>query len=346
MRPLLTSLQADSAAFDALPNGEDLDGLPPLEPLRCALRRVDARFDIDRMLTEAEEDRSLDRVRRYYRASGLGYRLVHSRGGCMHLALTRGATLRPDDHLAQAEAIGRILQATGARRVLEIGCGRGYNLRHLARAHPQVTFTGLDLMPPHIRAARRKARGLPNLEVRAGSFDPIPEDLGRFDLIFAVESLCHAPDLDRAAASIARHLTPGGSLVVFDAVRTGPIHDMSAGIATALRIHEAVVAVSAGFRTREALTSALGRVGLVPQEMRDLTRGVLADTRRLHAHGLRYFTSPAIRIATAILPEALRRNACAALLGPYLVEGAKPGQTPQQAAGPGLAYLALWCRKY
>ncbi len=45
-----------------------------------------------------------------------------------------------------------------AFRLLEIGCGTGYNLRRLARRFPNAELTGLDLSQDMLRIARRSLR--------------------------------------------------------------------------------------------------------------------------------------------------------------------------------------------
>lgn len=325
---------AVDAAFQAIPAGPRPAGLPPLAPLSAALADIDAVFGLGRVLRYE----GTDRLVRYYAASGFGYRLVHSAEGCMHLALSPGGTFQPEDFQAQARTLARIIRATGARRVLELGAGQGFNLRHLAAAFPEVRFTGLDLVPGHVAQAHKAARHLPNAAFVLGSFDAPPADLGEFDLVFAVESLCHSQDFGRTARAVARCLAADGVFVIFDALRTGPLDSMAPDMATAVRLYETVTTVSRGFRTEAELTGTLAGAGLTPIRLRDATRGTIPGVRRLHGYGLRYFRQRGIRLLTGVLPAELRRNACGALLGPYLVEGDRPGGPA--TAQPGLRYVA------
>src|SRR5690606_29565403 len=109
-------------------------------------------------------------------------------------------------------------------------------------------------------------------------------------------------------------------------VRAAPLAEMPRDMATAVRLYETVTAVSRGFREEAELTGTFATAGLTPVRVRDLTRGVIPGVRRLHDYGLRYFASRRIRLMTRILPASLRRNAAGALLGPYLVEGSRPGR--------------------
>lgn len=308
-------------AVEALPAGRRLSAPSVLPPLGQALAAIDAVFSIRRIL----RNEGVDLVQHYYSVSGLGYRRVHSPEGCMHMALSDRDGFRPGDYLAQAQAIERLIRGTGARRVLELGFGQGFNLLHLARRCPDVDFTGIDVVAGHVARARRAARDLRNAHFIQGSFEAIPPDLADYDLVFSVEALCHASDLSAVAGHAARVLAPGGMFVVFDAVRAAPLTDMPEEMATAVRLFETVTAVSCGFREEAALTHAFTAAGLTPVRVRDLSRGVIPGLRRLHDYAQRYFASRHFQLATRLLPAALRRNAAGALLGPYLIEAPQPG---------------------
>lgn len=333
-QPRFPASETISAILAELPAGEGLGTLPPLPPLDAALARIAAIFPVDAILGEEGQDR----VRPYYAASALGYRLVHSRDGSMHLSLGSDARFRPGDFLAQARALEAVIRATGARRVLELGAGQGFNLLHLARRFPDVQFVGVDLMPGHVTLASRRAAGLSNLSFRCASFDDLPPDPEGFDLVFAVEALCHARDPAAVARGIAGVLAPGGHLILFDALRAAAPAAMAPAMLQAVRLYEAVTAVADGFRQEHELIAAYERGGLRLVALHDLTPGVVAGVRRLYRHGHRYFTNVGWRLATWLLPGRLRRNAIGALLGPYLVEGPTPGTGP--LAGHGLRYVA------
>jgi SAM-dependent methyltransferase len=100
--------------------------------------------------------------------------------------------------------------------VLELGCGTGHKLIPIASDGHRCT--GLDLSPPMLAEARRKAdaRGV---EVQWVQSDMRELDLGRtFDLvIIAANSLLHlhrAEDLVDCLRSVRAHLAPGARLVL------------------------------------------------------------------------------------------------------------------------------------
>lgn len=311
----------------------------PLPPLSTALRQIDEVFGHTHLLRMSWET-SIDS---YYAASAPGYQWVHSKQGSMHLALSHGAEFSQQDFRTQASMVADLVRTTGARRVLELGCGLGFNMLELAQACPDVDIVGIDLLDRHVRKARARLRRHPGLSVHVGSHDHIPPELGTFDLIFAVETLCYASDKPIVASSIAQALAPGGLLVVFDAERTSQFSALSNDLQLATMLYEAVTIVQDGFGTDEEWTDAYASAGLRTQRLDDLSRATIPGLRRLYSYGARYFSDTIIRKATAPLPWALRANAVGALLGPYLIEGDFEGtDSPEH---PSLHYRLRVCER-
>ncbi len=93
-------------------------------------------------------------------------------------------------------------------RVLDVGCGPGQLTRELDAT---VQVVGLDLSPEMLEQARR---GRPSGEYREYSYrDPVPEDLGRFDVALAVGCLDFCDDLPRTLRHLSEALKPGGRLL-------------------------------------------------------------------------------------------------------------------------------------
>ena len=290
-------------------------------PLDRALAHVDRVFGIDRILAQEGKDV----VAPYYIQSELGYRRVHSGAGCMHMALCADGRFDRAGYLTQAEEVAHLIAETGARRVLELGSGMGFNSLHLAPQHPEAHFTGIDLLEHHVRKSARKAESMANLAFRQGSFMDLPPDLNSMDLAFAVETLCHASDLDTVARQIAQALAPGGRLLIYDGYRRPDFDTAPEAVRTAARLFEVTTAVSTGFRPIEDWCAALERAGLRVTETRDRTADTIACTRKLHRSALRFFTDWRYRLLRFVLPRHLVLNTVAGLMGPYMIEGATPG---------------------
>lgn len=117
-------------------------------------------------------------------------------------------------HEAYVRRVVEIVRGTGAKRVLEVGCGDGWNCGKLVEAG--VDAVGIDWSKNGIEHARRmvpKGRFFQG-DVRDASFRrEFPEP---FDAAIFVEVLEHIPPPDCPAAlrNIAECLKPGGMLVL------------------------------------------------------------------------------------------------------------------------------------
>ncbi|MDQ3867543.1 MAG: class I SAM-dependent methyltransferase [Actinomycetota bacterium] len=117
------------------------------------------------------------------------------------------------DFAAEAERVHELVQARrrGARTLLDVACGTG---AHLERLAPRYDVAGVDLDPEMLAVARAR---LPGVELREA--DMADFDFGRrFDAVVCLfSSIAYVRTverLERAVAAMARHLEPGGVLLV------------------------------------------------------------------------------------------------------------------------------------
>lgn len=113
--------------------------------------------------------------------------------------------------VAQLDRLIRRHKSSPGRALLDVACGTGAHAGPLAG---RWDVTGLDLDPHMLAQARRK---YPSIRFRRG--DMLDFSLNRqFDAIVCLfSSIGYArtiPRLDRAIATMSRHLRPGGVLVV------------------------------------------------------------------------------------------------------------------------------------
>ena len=99
--------------------------------------------------------------------------------------------------------------AAGRRdlRILDCGCGTGYNLKTLLQPHGQAF--AFDLTPDAIDRARAVGRPL----VRA-DMEHIPFKTGSFDLATSFDVVQSVPDDRKALREMARVVKPGGHVVL------------------------------------------------------------------------------------------------------------------------------------
>ena len=99
-------------------------------------------------------------------------------------------------------------------RVLELGCGMGRNLVPMAAALPGSHFTGVDLSPRHITAARGLAEtlGLSNIQFDVRDIADLDDLPGRFDYIIShgVYSWVKPEVQETILAACKRLLAPQG----------------------------------------------------------------------------------------------------------------------------------------
>ena len=81
-----------------------------------------------------------------------------------------------------ADVLLDMLPATPCR-MIDLGCGDGALLRHLALARPDCHFTGIEHAPLTWAWARWRCRNLANCQIRLGDFWPQP--LAGYDIVYA-----------------------------------------------------------------------------------------------------------------------------------------------------------------
>lgn len=96
----------------------------------------------------------------------------------------------------------------GIRSILEVGCGMGRVVKHLAAAGRDVT--GMDYEP---RAILRLHAQRPQLKLYVGDVNCLPHPDSSFDAALCYGTLSNLPDTTRALAELRRVLKPGGLLV-------------------------------------------------------------------------------------------------------------------------------------
>jgi len=102
-------------------------------------------------------------------------------------------------------------------RGADIGCGIGLLTCELAKeVGASGRVVGLDVSADMIDAARERAKGLANAEFRVCDATSLDIPAASLDFAAAVQVYLYVKDVERALASVARALKPGGRLVIVD----------------------------------------------------------------------------------------------------------------------------------
>ncbi|NER25322.1 MAG: class I SAM-dependent methyltransferase [Symploca sp. SIO1C2] len=281
--------------------------------LEEVIAQVDHVFGRDRMLKEFDADFTVP----YYTQSELGYRLYHSGEDAIHMALNVDGIFDADGYQAQPLMVAEQIEKLDAKKVLEVGCGKGFNSRFLAQQYPSSQFVGIDLTPHHVAIASRKARNLTNLTFQIGNFNSLNFPSQSFELVFACECLCHSDQLAITLAEIFRLLRPGGKLVIFDGYRQAKLEKFSPEIQTITKLTEVSMAIQHGFFEVENFTEVAKNLGFSLEVKEDLTFAMQPTLSRLGRLSKLFFNSNwRSKLFTWLLPKYLVRNAVAGLLMP------------------------------
>ncbi|MFF5205594.1 class I SAM-dependent methyltransferase [Streptosporangium sp. NPDC000396] len=126
-----------------------------------------------------------------------------------------------DDYRAAADRTSDILAEDagidGSSHVLDVGCGCGNFLIHLAGRYG-CRGEGLDLSQERIKIAQGLLAGRDGLDIefRHGSATRMPYETGSFSHVVSQDALFLVPDKPRSHAEIHRVLRPGGVFAFSD----------------------------------------------------------------------------------------------------------------------------------
>lgn len=224
-----------------------------------------------------------DEVVRYYDECEVDYRIVwHLK---KHLSLHYGYWDPETKSLREALRLMnvRLAELAGVGPgsvVLDAGCGVGGSAIFLAETYG-CRVDGITLSARQVESARRNAagRGVDRLtQFVQGDFCQTEFDSDRYDIVWAVESVCHAEDKSAFLREAARLLREGGRLVVADFFeRTGATGSSYYPLMRKWLDSWAIPALS----TPGDLSSAASSMGYHEVSVRDISDHISPTVRRL-----------------------------------------------------------------
>lgn len=278
-----------------------------------AVQKIDEVFGCEQVLEKLHEDPIVP----YYQQSEWGYKFYHSIQDSVHFALNFDGVYHPDGYYAQPLAVAEQIEQLNAQKVLEVGCGKGFNSCFLAQKYPQIQFTGVDLTPKHLQIAKRKAQknNISNLSLEFGNFNQLDVPDQSFDVVFGIECLCYANYPEVLLGELFRVLRPGGRLIVFDGYRARPLEQFSPSLQRAALLMEFSMALQSGFTEIEVWRDTAKLVGFQIQELKDISFAIQPNLLRLQKLSLKFFADPwKAKVLSFFMPKYLVENSIAGLL--------------------------------
>jgi ubiquinone/menaquinone biosynthesis C-methylase UbiE/DNA-binding transcriptional ArsR family regulator len=101
--------------------------------------------------------------------------------------------------------------------IADLGCGAGEVAALMAR-HVKAVI-GVDNSAEMLKAARKRANGLTNLDLRRGDLTALPLADGEASAALMILALTYVPEPETAIAEMARVVRPGGRAIVVDLLR-------------------------------------------------------------------------------------------------------------------------------
>lgn len=154
----------------------------------------------------------------YKKTKWLLFRAFGSKEGFMHIGLNSRNYYKKDHgyEYFQLKVVDHYIKKTGAKGVLELGCGQGTNLYYLSKWNSNSHFQGIDLYPSKYSRFKKNS----NVHILVGDYHDLSHiKTNSIDLVYAIESLCYATNLDKILKEVSRVLKRDGILIVFDAYR-------------------------------------------------------------------------------------------------------------------------------
>jgi len=286
------------------------------------IRKIIEIFDINELSGEHIE---IGEIIEYYEKSELGYKFFHSPEGAIHMALNFDGEFNKDGYLEQVRIIDNLIKKSKPKDILELGSGKGFNSIYLAKENPQSLFTGIDLTPSHVSSAKEAGKNISNAQFQVGDFHKLNFKSMSFDLVFEIESVCHALDMGLALSEIHRVMREDGVFILFDGFRKPGFVNLDKNLQLASKLTEISMAVKKPFIVDDFILLAETK-GFELVELKDLSTAIIPNLRKFQIMARGYFKYPFIaKLLLRVLSPYLIKNAVAGLLMPFIIMGDAEG---------------------
>lgn len=264
-----------------------------------------------------EENINKSKIQKYYHDSNLGYNLLHSKEGSVHMAINYDGEFNDDGYYQQVREINEYIKAD--HKVLELGCGKGFNSFFLAQKNNSAVFDGIDISDKHLSYAKKKGERLSNLNFNYGDFHSLNFEDNVFDLVFELEAVCHSDSPETVLKEVNRVLKKGGQFILYEGFRTKGFDHFTQSQKKAASLIEKTMAVNNGHNISEWLEIAKAN-GFVLSKNEDISIAIMPNLKRFHRLANKFFKYHLLsKVMLMVLSKNLIKNAIAGLLMPFSI---------------------------
>ena len=287
--------------------------------IKHRLKVISCSYDIKGVVTQ---ELDCDTIAKYYRASDLFYRLVHSRlGRSIHMGLSDDGKFHMKDFFKQAEYVARNF-SEDTRNVLEIGAGMCMNTDYLARKYPDIDFVALDL--PNRNFLKMKVPR--NVMLVEGDYNNLSDFYGKFDLIYAVETLAHTENKSRVILELYKALKSSGKLIIFDYYNVLPFRKMKKYEKCAYALTMSAMKTPYRGQQIDKFVKDLKDAGFTMVNVENLTEKIRPSVKKLERCAKIYFQRPVLKILQKLIVEDATMNGITGYLMDLVFDGKRIGQ--------------------
>ncbi|QAA82725.1 SAM-dependent methyltransferase [Aequorivita sp. H23M31] len=284
------------------------------ENLQKYVDKIERVFNTDSIINE---DIDKTKVQKYYRESNAAYNLVHSKDGSVHMAVNYDGIFNDEGYYQQVKEINEYIKPNF--KVLELGCGKGFNSHYLASSNTKSQFHGIDISKTHLKYAKKRAKNLRNLQPSYGNFHSLNFDDNTFDIVFELESVCHSDSPKTVLDEVYRVLKTGGKFILYDGFRTENYTTSTALQKKSALLVEKTMAVNTGHTILEWLEIAK-ESGFEISVNDDISLAIMPNLKRFHRLAKKYFKYYMIsKFIMILVPKNLIKNTIAGILLPFSI---------------------------
>lgn len=277
------------------------------------LNDVSSALNIEYLLKENE---SADIIKDYYRTNKISYRLFHNWSGFLHMGISKNGVYKKLDLLEQPKEVEQYIKSLDAKNILELGAGRGANSFFLAERNPTITFYAIDFSTSPIKKYIRK-----NLTFNFADYHNLSIfDDNFFDVIFAIETVCHSDKKEVVLREVYKKLKKGGVFIIFDGYLSKDRNLLNEEQKTTCVLIEKGMAINE-FESLESFNKKVISTGFTVLKEENLSENILPTLLRFEKMANKFFKNKFLqKILTFIFPEKVIRNSISGYLMPNFIE--------------------------